>query len=95
MNIFASVLPLLKKYVMFFERKEPSIHKLYDELFALLREILSWFIKPEVISANASPKKLSVLGVAKPENCLHGKQIFLGVKAKRKVEKSVFNCPCR
>ena len=38
-------------------------------------------MKPEIIRANATSKKLSVLDVEKPENCLALNQIFLGDKA--------------
>ena len=57
LNLYKSVLPLLKKYVLLFEMKKPLIHKLHDQQIELLLEFLGCFLKPETL-ASVSAKKL-------------------------------------
>ncbi|CAM1154406.1 Uncharacterised protein at_DN2404 [Pycnogonum litorale] len=49
LNVYASVLPLLKKYVLIFQKSEPMIHKLNDYQVQLLTEFLRCFLKPECL----------------------------------------------
>lgn len=47
LNLYASVLPILKKYTLTFQSKDPKVHKLHDEQEMLLREFLCCFMKPQ------------------------------------------------
>lgn len=47
MNFYTSVLPILRKYTLIFQSKEPKVHKLHDEQEMLLREFLCCFMKPQ------------------------------------------------
>ena len=49
LDLYLAVLPLLKQYVVFFERAEPSIHLLLDEQERLLRNFFACFIAPEAL----------------------------------------------
>lgn len=42
--IFTSVLPCLKKYVMFFEKKEPMMHRFHDQQHELFNEFCGKFL---------------------------------------------------
>ncbi|KAJ8300689.1 hypothetical protein KUTeg_022208 [Tegillarca granosa] len=63
-NLYISVLPLFKKYVMLFEMKEPAIHTLYEEQKKLMSEFLACFIKVEFLK-NLTGKELKNLDVSK------------------------------
>ena len=50
LHIYTSVLPLLKKYVMIFQKSQTMIHVLNDKQIELISGFLSLFMKPEVLS---------------------------------------------
>ena len=47
LNLYSSVLALLKQYVCLFELKEPMIHKLHDQQAQLFKNFLGLFVKSE------------------------------------------------
>lgn len=77
MNLYSAVLPLLKKYVMLFQAKEPLMHKLHDQQTELLKDFLSCFVKPECISG-ASSRKLKEIDVRKRANQLENGSLLVG-----------------
>ncbi len=77
MNVYISVLPLLKSYTVLFQTKEPLVHKLHEKQKQLVREFLSCFLKPEAF--NDTP--VTKLKVNQTSNHLPLKMIFLGNNA--------------
>ena len=59
-NLYISVLPLIKSFVLMFEQKEPMIHRLFDELKVCMRSFLASFIKVDNI-AYLTAKNLSLI----------------------------------
>ena len=70
MLFFESVLPILKKYVLIFQSKEPMIHKLRVEQLELLREFLACSVKSHVLK-DITGKKMK-----KPEVTESSENIF-------------------
>ena len=68
LKFFSSSLPLLKEFVLLFQRQDPLIHVLHDEQVSLVKQFLLCFIKAEVVkSFNTStllhrPVKSSAFG---------------------------------
>ncbi|ELU15299.1 hypothetical protein CAPTEDRAFT_193779 [Capitella teleta] len=55
-NFWCSVLPLLKDYVLLFQKRDPMIHKLHDQQEETFRKFLTCFIKPEKLINFSAPK---------------------------------------
>ena len=49
-SIYWSVLPIFKQYIMLFQRSKPMIHKLYYDQIDLFNQLLSYFVKPDVLA---------------------------------------------
>ncbi|XP_061574017.1 zinc finger protein 62 homolog [Cololabis saira] len=47
LNLYLSVLPLLKEYVMVFQTQSLMIHKLHDRQEAVFRKFLACYVRPE------------------------------------------------
>ena len=62
LNLYPSVLPIFKSFVLIFELKEPAVHRLFDELKDVVRTFFSCFIKLENVKS-LSIKKLAKLDV--------------------------------
>ena len=60
MNYYASVLPMLKEYILKFQTQKPFIHKLHDHQMATTKKFLVCFIKAEFVQ-DLSPKQLASL----------------------------------
>ena len=81
MHLYATMLPQLKSYVLLFEAKKPSVHKLHDEQVRLLTSFLVFFVKPQCIPAKST--ELAAKEFSK-DDFLADSDIFLG-PATRKV----------
>jgi hypothetical protein len=79
-DLYMSVLPLFKSFILIFEQSTPMVHKLHDELVDTARCLLGCFIKPEHIKGK-SARKLEKLNVEDPALQLPVKQMFTGDKA--------------
>ena len=49
LHMFVSVLPSLKKYVLFFQQKEPVMHLLHEKQHELFHDFCSSFLTPECL----------------------------------------------
>ena len=49
MDFYATVLPILNRYVVEFQTKQQTIHRYWDRQLETVREFLSLFVKPETI----------------------------------------------
>ena len=49
-SIYWSVLPIFKQYIMLFQRSKPMIHKLYYDQIDLFNQLLSYFVKPDILA---------------------------------------------
>ncbi|XP_011677577.2 uncharacterized protein LOC105444695 [Strongylocentrotus purpuratus] len=79
LHFYASVLPLLKNFVLCFQKKETQIHKLHDKIVDLTKTFLACYIKPEVLQQ--SDKKLKTMDVTEKSSLLMLDDIFIGPKA--------------
>ncbi|XP_076461470.1 uncharacterized protein LOC143293961 [Babylonia areolata] len=75
LNFYVAVLPEIKKYVMFFQRKEPSMHLLHSKQHELFNNFCSLFLRPEWLQGRPSAVDLN-----KEENFLPVRQMFVGSK---------------
>ena len=50
LRVYKAVLPTLREHVLFFQKREPVVHRLHDKECDLLNSLLSFFIKPEVLA---------------------------------------------
>ena len=80
MHFYVAVLPMLKSYVVLFETKSPSIHKLHEEQVRLVRGFLSLYVRPEKIPAKS--KDLAHLELQEKDYLSHS-DMFLGTNAKK------------
>lgn len=78
LNLYLSVLPLLKEYVKVFQSHMPLIHKLHDKQLELVTSFLACFIKPESLKDASNSKKLKQLDVENTDYHLPIKSIFIG-----------------
>ncbi|XP_030828178.1 uncharacterized protein LOC115919185 [Strongylocentrotus purpuratus] len=72
LHIYTSILPMLKKYVLYFQSVTPLVHKLNDKQQDLLKDFLVCFIKPEILNTQALHK----VNVSE-ENILPDNAVFL------------------
>ncbi|XP_052282792.1 uncharacterized protein LOC127879778 [Dreissena polymorpha] len=80
---YASVLPLMKRYVVLFQSKEPLVHRLNDEQVDVFREFLSCFVKQEHI-VNKNGKQLKNMDLSEDTGLyLSADDMFVGSKAKQ------------
>ena len=82
LNLYTAVLPILNKYVVFFQKKEPLMHKLHCMQEELLKEFLSCFVKPEQLQGG--PSQLLKIDLDSKTVLLPPSHIFAG----RKVQKA-------
>lgn len=75
LNMYLSVLPMFKSFVLSLESKEPRIHTLHDRLEDLFRNFLLCFMKPEVFK-DLSVSQLASLNISQ-DMCLPDKLIFV------------------
>ncbi|XP_071506624.1 uncharacterized protein [Diadema antillarum] len=76
LHIFTSVLPMLKSYVMLFQRDASMIHLLNDEQCDLLQKFLCCFMKPEKLQ-DISSMRLAKLQIDDTANHLDTNDIYL------------------
>lgn len=85
MNMYLSVLPMFKSFVLMFERKEPMVHRLHDEQTDLFRHFLACFMRQEKLH-DISASKLQKIKVGDPSMHLPSKDVFIGDAAERILE---------
>ena len=69
-----------------FPGDSPLIHKVYYEQVNLVKEFYSYFVKPSVVATCKKGKHLLKLDLSE-KNVLPKKLLFIGVKAKKLLEK--------
>ena len=82
LHFYSCSFPLLKRYTVLFQTKEPMLHKVNDEQTALLKEFLTCFVRPDLL-LDASARKLSKLDLAAPGNWLPDKDMYVGLSARK------------
>ncbi|XP_041468120.1 uncharacterized protein LOC121418364 [Lytechinus variegatus] len=85
-HTYLSVLPLLKSFILTFEQKAPMAHRIHDEQLSLLTSFLSTFIKQEKMK-DITAKDLANVDLDKKENHQELLEIFLGLKARKILQK--------
>ncbi|XP_060084683.1 uncharacterized protein LOC132563943 [Ylistrum balloti] len=88
LNLYSSVLPLLKNFTLLFEMKEPLVHILHDKQLELIREFLDCFIKPEKLQ-NITASRLAKLDLHSKDMHLKPVHMFMGVNALRTVKENI------
>ena len=81
LKFIVSVSTLFEKYLVFFQREQPLIHLLSDEMQALLRKLMRRFLKQECIKEK--------LGLTKtePSNQLSDQEMIIGEKTSAALKK--------
>ena len=64
LNLYAAVLPLLKKYIMFFQTKQTLVHKLHQNQEQMFLDFLGCFVKQEHLF-HRSTRQLTSLDLSK------------------------------
>ncbi len=77
LKLYRSVLSSLRKYTLLFQKEEPMIHLVYEQLENIYREFLSFFVRPEVLM-NKSAKILTQLNLDETDVQLPLDSIFFG-----------------
>jgi len=85
LHLYVSVLPLLKRYTVMFQTKEPMLHRATDEQLRLMKEFVMCFIQPNALM-NKSVKQIVQLDLSAPSNCLPDKDMFVGPGVKKLCE---------
>ena len=81
--------PLFTPFLALFQREEPLIHVLHDQLSELVRKIMKRFLKQTVVQEK-SGKALISIDVDLAENILDGqKEMEIGEPTARTLKKSV------
>ena len=78
---YLAVFAQLQQYVLLFQKKEPMIHRLHDELLDLLKNFMASCIRPCAISNNE--RRLAKTDIENKEIWLKDEQIFVGSKTKQ------------
>ena len=86
-NLYISVLPLIKSFVLMFVQKEPMVHRLFDELKVCMRSFLASFIKVDNI-AYLTAKNLSLIDVTDRSLQKQFKEWNIGRKCQKIFKKS-------
>lgn len=57
LDLFCKVLPILNRYILFFQKRESLMHQLHAKPEELLKEFLGCFLKPSML-LDAGPTRL-------------------------------------
>ena len=71
---YTATLPMLQKFVKFFQSEVPMIHLLHDKMNELFVDFVSGFLKPEVVKGCSRVTALQVI----EDNCLSEKDMYVG-----------------
>ena len=88
-SIYQTVLPLFKSFVMF-QQEKPLIHKIYFEQVSIIKNFLSYFVKPDVLVACKTRKQLKKCNLS-PNSLLPKNLLLVGNLAKKLVTKGAVN----
>ncbi|GFO05574.1 Dnaj homolog subfamily c member 10-like [Plakobranchus ocellatus] len=80
-----SILPKFNKFIKMFEKEEPLVHKIHDELILVLKHFLSAYMKHEELNANEA--RLHKLDLKNEELFLKPDQVFIGEDTVKVFEK--------
>ena len=83
---FQSVLPVFSRANLFLQMEQPLIHCLRQELFNLIKKILSKFIKPTLISSLKDPSELKSLDIDL-DNQVADNSLVIGFLTKQRIKK--------
>ncbi|XP_060789431.1 uncharacterized protein LOC132894118 isoform X2 [Neoarius graeffei] len=86
LNMYVSVLPMFKSFVLIFEQNEPMCHRLHDKQTSLFRDFLACFIKQEHLT-NASARRLKELDVCNSQ-LHHSSNMYVGSTVDEMLQKS-------
>ena len=89
-SIYQTVLPLFKSFVMLFQQEKPLIHKIYFEQVSIIKNFLSYFVKPDVLVACKTGKQLKKCNLS-PNSLLPKNLLLIGNLSKKLVTKGAVN----
>jgi hypothetical protein len=72
LNLYCKVLPILNQYILFFQKREPLMHKLHEQQELIIKEFLGCFVKPSLL-LDAGPAQL-----VKLKTRLRSSEVLLG-----------------
>lgn len=76
MNIYNSILPHFNKYVKIFQSKECQLHELHVQMFHLMKQFLTFFIKHELVCRINTIDDILKIDFNDASNFLPDKHIF-------------------
>ena len=81
LDLYVTVLQVLKEYVMVFHATDVRIHKLHDEQLSVFLKFLSFYIKPESIGKKCA-SSLKSLDLNDRSKVLQKRSIFAGAMSR-------------
>lgn len=83
LHTYISALSLLKEYVLFFQKREPVVHRLHDKQVDLLKDFLACFVTP----ASLQTPDLTKIDLDNKKNLLPGRHLTVGTTASKLMSK--------
>ena len=86
LTMYCELLPLFKSFILTFEQEVPMMHRLYEEQVDMVKHLLAFFIKPQVLNplGGTKLKKLNVNDCALHK---HEDSIFVGTDTEKLLDK--------
>ena len=81
LQVFITVSRVLKPYLQLFQRIDPMIPFVADELFNMTKAVMAKFVKKEVLEKASTPTKLANVDLSKSNYLLPPKKVVIGFAA--------------
>ena len=85
LHFFATVANLMKPFLTLYQTENPMVPFLYDDIHSLIREIMSWFIKPCILQKTKLGSDLCKIDLNDQENLLKHTKINVGCGATKSI----------
>ena len=86
LQVFIMVSRVLKPYLQLFQRIDPMIPFMADELFKMTKAVMAKFVKKEVVEKASTPLKLAHVDLSKSDNLFPPNKVVIGFAAKAAVD---------
>lgn len=94
LHFLESLEPVFHPFLTLFQKEEPLVHILHDELSNLVRTIMLRFLKPEVVGDKRDKELLSI-DVSKSDNQLSDQMLVIGESTRAKVKPDQLKVPIK
>ncbi len=86
LTFYQETLPMFKSFVLVFQKSEPMVHTLHDELVELAETFLACFVKRKKVKSLKS-SELKKLNLQDPENLRSVEEIYVGTRTQEYLSK--------